>query len=228
MRLRARDNGQETSELSLAVANRENLEREIVSLERALAKAVEGTTKAQHALDNIEGLRNEAAGRLEISRQAAESYAARLEERREELARAFVAELQAQLLEAAELRDDAARRAAEAIAHLITAFERLEAARASTAERTAQMQTRVRHPVDVDPEPAELDEQWARLVDFVTTRAQLRLDEELVEAAASSPGGHDIEKLPEHLQVVAQRRRNERRRPANRAPSKKPESSSSQ
>jgi hypothetical protein len=221
MRLRARNNGQEMSEASLAVANRENLEREIGSLEQALAEAVEEKANAQRALDDLEGLRSETARRLEIARQAAESFGARLEGRREELARALATELQAQLRETAELRDNAALRAAEAIAHLITAFERLEAERASTADRRAEMQARVRRRVDVDPEPPELDEQWARLVDFVTTRAQLRLDEELVEAAASSPGGHDIEKLPEHLQVIARRRRNERMQPANRAPRKK-------
>jgi chromosome segregation ATPase len=221
MRLRARSNGQEKSELSLAVANRENLEREIGSLERALAEAVEEKSNAQRALDDLEGRRNEVAGRLEIARQAAESYVARLEERREELARAFDAELQARLLETAAARDDAALRAAEAIAHVIRSVERLEAARASTAERVAELEARRRRRVEVDPEPAELNEHWAQLVDFVTARVQRRLDEELVEAAASSPGGQDIEKLPEHLQVVAKRRRNERLRPANRAPRKK-------
>jgi seryl-tRNA synthetase len=208
------------SELSLVVATRENLEREIVSLEQALAEAVEESTNAQQALDNLEGLRNEAAGRLEISRQAAESYAARLDERREELSRAVEAELHARLRETAGSRDDAALRAAEAIAHVIASFERFEAARAATAERLAELEAHVGRRVDVDGEPAELDEHWAQLVDFVTTRAQLRLDEELIEAAISSPLGHDIEKLPEHLQVIAQRRRRERARAASRSPRK--------
>jgi chromosome segregation ATPase len=219
--------GEETSELSLAVANRENLEREIASLEEALAEAVEETANAQRALDDLEGRRNEAAGRLEIARQATESYEARLDDRREALARAFEAELHARVLETAGERDDAARRAAEAIAYLVASFERLDAARASTAKRIAELEAHAGRRVEVDPEPAELDEQWVQLVDFVTTRAQLRLDEELVEAAASSPGGHDIEKLPEHLQVVAERRRNERMRAASRAYRKRRKSSPS-
>jgi chromosome segregation ATPase len=209
------------SELSLVAATRENLEREIASLEQALAKAVNETSNAQDALDNLEGLRNEAAGRLEISRQAAESYAARLDERREELSRAVEAELHARLRESVELRDEAALRAAEAIAHLIASFERLEAARAATAERLTELEAHAGRRIDVDGEPAELDQHWALLVDFVRTRAQLRLDEELIEAAVSSPLGHDIEKLPEHLQVIAQRRRRERTRAASRAPRKK-------
>jgi hypothetical protein len=41
----------------------------------------------------------------------------------------------------------------------------------------------------------------------------LRFEDELVEAAASSPRGtYDIEKLPQHLQVLARQRRAERLR----------------
>jgi chromosome segregation ATPase len=220
MGLRTRGNEQKTSELSLAVANREHLEREIVSLEQALAEADDERANAQRALEDVEGLRNEAAGRLEIASRASESYAARLAERREELARLLDAELQARLRETTASRDSAALRAAEAIAHLIESFYRLEAARASTAERIAEMEARGRAPTDVGPEPADLEEQWAKLVDFVRARAQLGLDDELVEAAASSPTWHEIEKLPEHLQVVARRRRNERIRAESRAPHK--------
>jgi hypothetical protein len=209
------------------VANRENLEREIVSLEQTLAEAVKETASAQHALDHFDGLRNEAAGRLEIARQAAESYTARLVERREELVRAVEAELHTRFLETAAGRDDAALRASEAIAQLIASFEQLEAARASTAEQQAELEAHVRRTVDVDPEPAELAERWAELVDFVSSQAQLQLDEELLEAAVSSPGGHDIQKLPEHLQVIAQRRRSERTRAASRAPRKRRKSSAS-
>jgi len=216
MRLRARNIGQETSEVSLAVTNREDLQRDISSLEQALAEAVQATEDAQRALDDLEGLRNEAAGRLQLAHQAAGSYAARLEERRKELAQAVVAELHARVLEAAAARDEAALRAAEAIAHLIASFERLDAARASTGDRVTEFEARAGRQVDVDPEPAELEQQWAELVDFVRARAQVRLDEELVEAAAASPGGYDIKKLPEHLQVIAHRRRRERMAAASR------------
>jgi DNA repair exonuclease SbcCD ATPase subunit len=191
MRLRARNIGQETSEVSLAVTNREDLQRDISSLEQALAEAVQATEDAQRALDDLEGLRNEAAGRLQLAHQAAGSYAARLEERRKELAQAVVAEL-------------------------IASFERLDAARASTGDRVTEFEARAGRQVDVDPEPAELEQQWAELVDFVRARAQVRLDEELVEAAAASPGGYDIKKLPEHLQVIAHRRRRERMAAASR------------
>jgi hypothetical protein len=204
------------------VANRENLEREIVSLEQALAEARDERANAKRALEDLEGLRAEAAGRFEIACRASESYAARLGERREELTRVLDAELQARLRDAIASRDGAALRAAEAIAHLIASFDRLEAARASTAERIAELEAGGRAPTDVGPEPAALDEQWARLVDFVRARAQLALDDELVEAAASSPMGHDIGKLPEHLQVVARERRKERLRAESRAPHKKP------
>jgi chromosome segregation ATPase len=195
---------------------RENLQREIAALEQALRDALKETGKAERALDELEGRRNEAAGRVEIARQAATNYAERLEERRQALARALEAEAQARLLEAVEARDDAANRAAEAIVHLIASFERLDAAREATAERVAETGAQKRRRAEVEPEPEELEQEWTRLIDFVSGRAQLLLDDELVDAAASSPGGHDIDKLPQDLQVVARRRRTERLRAANR------------
>jgi chromosome segregation ATPase len=203
------------------VVDRQNLEREVASLEQALAQAEEDSATAEHALDELDGLRGEAAGRLEIARQAAGSYAARLEERREDLQRAVEAELHTRTLDAVAARDEAALRAAEAIANVFAAFEQLETARAATADRLAELEAHVRSRIELDPEPGELDEQWAQLVDFVKRQAELRLDEELVEAALSSPLGHEIEKLPEHLQVVARHRRQERRRAARPSRNKK-------
>jgi len=57
----------------------------------------------------------------------ADDSAARLEQRRQDLALALEAE--AQILEAVPTRDDAADRAAEAIAQLIVSVERLNRAR---------------------------------------------------------------------------------------------------
>jgi chromosome segregation ATPase len=189
--------------------NRETLQREIATLEQALGKAVKATGKAERALDELEGRRNEAAGRVEIARQAVTNYGERLEERRHALARALEAEAQARLLEAVEARDDTANRAAEAILHLIASFERLDAARAATAERVAETEPHLRSRAEVGPEPEELEQEWTRLVDFVSRRAQLRLDDELVEAAASSPSGFEINKLPQELRVIARQRRRE-------------------
>ena len=192
------------------MANPKNLQREIASLEKALSDAVKETGNAERSLDELEGHRNEAAGRVAIARQAATNYAARLEECRQALA-------QARLLEAVGARDDAANRAAEAIAHLIASFERLDAARAATAERVEETESHSGRRAEVGPEPVELEQEWTRLVDFVSSRAQLRLDDELVEAAASSPGGFEIDKLPEELRVIARRRRTELFRRASSA-----------
>jgi chromosome segregation ATPase len=193
----------------------ENLQREIASLEQSLRDAVAHTEEAEHQLDSLEERRAAAEGRLAIARRAATDYAARLEDRRQELARALEAEAQARLLEVVAARDEAANRAAEAIAQLIDAFERLDAARAATAERAAETESRLGRRLEVGPEPASFDQEWARLIDFVRARAQLSLEDELVEAAAASPLGHEIANLPEHLQVVARRRRDERMRAAS-------------
>jgi hypothetical protein len=193
----------------LVMANRDTLQREIASLEQALGDAVKETDKAERALDELEGHRIEAEGRLAIARQAATNYAGRLEERRQALAHAIEVEVQARLLEAVGARDDTANRAAEAIAHLIASFERLDAARAETAERVEEAEPHLGRRAEVGPEPPELEQQWTRLIDFVSRRAELRLDDELIEAAASSPSGFEINKLPQELRVIARQRRRE-------------------
>jgi chromosome segregation ATPase len=191
------------------MANEMNLEREIATLERALRDARKQTDTVEAALDDLEGHRNELAGRLASARQAAG-----LEQRRQELALALEAEAQAKLVEAVDARNDAADRAAEAIAQLVVAVEGLEAARAATAERVAETASyRGRHPT-IDPEPENFEHEWTRLVDFIRERAQLALDDELVEAAASSPLGFEIDKLPDHLQVIARQRFREKSRSA--------------
>jgi hypothetical protein len=193
------------------MTNGEDLQREIASLEQARREALDEAEEAERVLADLEGRRDAAAGRLEIARSAAANYAARLEERHQALAEALKAAAEAKLLEAVDARDDAANRAAEAIAHLIASFERLDDARAAVAERLAETKSHLPGHAEVEPEPAHLEQEWARLVAFIRTRAQLRLEDELVEAAASSPrGSYDIDKLPQHLQLVARQRRAER------------------
>jgi chromosome segregation ATPase len=195
------------------MTNGEDLQREIASLEQARREALDEAEEAERVLADLEGRRNETAGRLEIARSAVANYAARLEERHQALAEALKAAAEAKLLEAVDARDDAANRAAGAIAHLIASFESLDDARAAMAERLAETKSHLPGRVEVDPEPAQLEQEWVRLVAFIRTRAQLRFEDELVEAAASSPRGtYDIEKLPQHLQVLARQRRAERLR----------------
>ena len=172
------------------------------------------TDTVEAAINDLEGHRNELAGRLASARQTADDYAARLEERRQDLALALEAEAQAKLLEAVGARDDAADRAAEAIAQLIVSVERLEAARAGTAELAGETASYRGRPPAVEPEPENFEHEWTRLIDFIRERAQLVLDDELVEAAASSPLGFEIDKLPEHLQVIARQRFREKGRSA--------------
>jgi chromosome segregation ATPase len=193
------------------MANGENLQRQIATLERRLRDAINKAETVETALDDLEGHRNELAGRLAIARQEAADYAARLEELRQELARALEAEARARLLEAVGARDDAGNHAAEAIAQLIVSFERLDAARDELAQRVAEAESHLQRRPHVEPEPEKLAEEWARLIEFIGTRAQLRLDDELVEAAASDPTGFEIKKLPQHLQVLARQRRLDRR-----------------
>ena len=197
------------------MANGENLQRQIATLERGLRDAINKAETVETALEDLEGHRSELAGRLAIARQEEADYAARLETLREELARALEAEARARMLKAVGARDDAGTRAAEAIAQLIVSFERLDAARDELAERVAEAESHLQRRPHIGPEPEKLEQEWARLIEFIGTRAQLRLDDQLVEAAASDPTGFEITKLPQHLQVLARKRRLDRRmRPA--------------
>jgi chromosome segregation ATPase len=187
-----------------------NIEREIASLERALRDAVKQADTVSAALDDLEGHRNELAGRLAIARRAAQDYEVRLEERREALTRALEAEAQARLQESVEARDEAANRAAEAVTQLIDSFNGLNTARDELAEVVTETEAKLGRRVDVGAEPERLESEWARLVDFVRKRAKLDLEDELIEAAVSDPVGFKITKLPEHLQVIARQRRRDR------------------
>jgi hypothetical protein len=168
------------------MTNGEDLQREIASLEQARREALDDAEEAERVLADLEGRRDEAAGRLEIARSAAANFAARLEERQQALAEALKAAAEAKLLEAVDTRDDAANRAAEAIAQLIASFERLDDARAAMAERVAETESHRPGRVDIDPEPALLEQEWVRLVTFIRTRAQLRFEDELVETTSKS------------------------------------------
>ena len=190
------------------MATGESLHQEIETLERAVSDAGKKAETVQSALDDLESRRNELARRLEIARQAAADYAAQLDERRRELA-ALEAEAEAKVVEAVGVRDDAANRVAEVIEQLISSVEGLDAARGELAEHLAEAESRLRRRPAVGPEPQKLEQEWSRLIDFIGVRAELRLDDELVEAAASSPLGFDIKKLPRHLQVIAHQRRRE-------------------
>ncbi len=57
------------------------------------------------------------------------------------------------------------------------------------------------------PEPAQLVEAWERLVESVRSKIDERLEDEVVESAARSFAGYEIEKLPEHLRTAARTRR---------------------
>jgi hypothetical protein len=58
-----------------------------------------------------------------------------------------------------------------------------------------------------DREPPGVNQARELLVGLVRQWLDRELERELVEAAARSPMGHEIEKLPEHLRALARERR---------------------
>ena len=104
-----------------------------------------------------------------------------------------------------ERRDVAGLEAAGAID---TALDRLAAfGRLQAAIPAARAEVAPGYDVSVRAEPEELEQAWERLVAVVRERIDERLEDEIVDAAAHSVAGHGIGKLPEHLQALARRRR---------------------
>ena len=184
----------------------ENVENEVQELRAELEAARARTAEYETALQDLDRQQSAAAGRLELARRQAAEYSARLETRESELAEARRREETYDAFRAVvERRDVAGLEAAGAIdtaLDRLAAFGRLQAAIPAAREEVAPG-----YDVSVRAEPEELEQAWERLVAVVRERIDERLEDEIVDAAAHSVAGHGIGKLPEHLQALARRRR---------------------
>jgi chromosome segregation ATPase len=184
------------------------LEKDISAVERDLKAAASQAREAEDALERLKASEAEAAGRLALAERAKADLEQRLaqlhgslrEAEREAAAQAF--------RDAVAARDRAAEEAAKAIAGVIAAIAALDDAR-DTIEQLRRETVRVgaELPDSVPGDPAMFVEEWARLEQLVRQKAQMQLERDLVEAAATSSMGHAIKDLPEHLQHLARERR---------------------
>ena len=196
----------------------ENLQSEIVELEREMERLKASARDAETVLQSLEEQRAETVGRLQLARQAEADFQERLLERRAALEEARREAAVAALGEAVNRRDQVAEKAAEQLARALEHLRDLDRAReeANAARQELLELVDGRGPADLPPEPEVLVERWNALAAHVRRGIEEQLDDELIDAAARSPMGAAISDLPRHLQEAARRRRQQLMRAVSR------------
>jgi DNA repair exonuclease SbcCD ATPase subunit len=185
---------------------RADVEKEVEGLRAEFEALQNRAAEYAESLEELGRQQSEAAGRLELARRQAQEYRALLEAREAELAETRRQEAAYEAFRAAVASRDAV--GLEAAAAIDAALDALrEYARLEAALPTAQKGVATPYDFTVPGEPEPLRAAWERLVAAARTRIVEKLDDEIVDAAARSLAGHDIGKLPEHLQVLARERR---------------------
>jgi DNA repair exonuclease SbcCD ATPase subunit len=185
---------------------RADVEKEVEGLRAEFEALQNRAAEYAESLEELGRQQSEAAGRLELARRQAQEYRALLEARESELAEARRQEAAYEAFRAAVASRDAV--GLEAAAAIDAALDALrEYARLEAVLPTVEKGVAGSYDFTVPGEPEPLQAAWERLVAAARTRIVERLDDEIVDAAARSLAGHDIDKLPEHLQVLARERR---------------------
>jgi hypothetical protein len=197
------------------VGARSSVNRDRDELGRALASAAELRKKALERLQTAEARLQELAeqqdvtrGEMSIAQRAVADLTDEISRLQQSLAEAEVDEARERVAAAVRRRDDGAAEAATAIDNLLTLLKEIEEHRRAVVEAQKELRAVTATPGPPPPrEPSVLDEPLGRLEAFVVARSDARLIEDAVTAAAKSPSGVGIKKLPEHLQELARQRR---------------------
>jgi DNA repair exonuclease SbcCD ATPase subunit len=185
------------------------IEKELVRLEKELQRVVYLARKSDAALAALEEQRDEYMGRLQLARRAEEDVKRRIDEKRDELQRAEDEAVIENYERAVGERESAAERFASTASAAVAALREYKAAQESVAHAVKAVRSRpgAGRSVKSEAEPAIVAESVELLVDIVRKRLDTDLERDLVEAAARSPMGYDIKNLPTHLQALARERR---------------------
>ena len=185
------------------------IEKELVRLEKELQRVVHLARKSDAALVALEEQRDEYLGRLHLARRAEEDVKRRIDEKRVELQRAEDEAVIENYERAVGERESAAERFASAAGAAVAALREYEAVQESVGHALKAVRSRpgAGGSVKSEAEPAIVAGSVELLVDAVRKRLDTDLERDLVEAAARSPMGHDIKNLPAHLQALARQRR---------------------
>ena len=173
---------------------------------RAELEAVQARANEYEAtLEELGRRKDETAGRLALSQRQTAEFASRLEVREAELEEARQRMLYDDFLDAVKGRESAGLDAAAAIEDALASFAAYDRSYDDVAAARAEVGPG--YDVTDPPEPAQLVEAWERLVESVRSKIDEQLEDEVVESAARSFAGYEIEKLPEHLRTAARTRR---------------------
>jgi chromosome segregation ATPase len=185
------------------------IDKELARLEKELQRVGHLARKNDAALAALEEQRVEYAGRLRLAQQAEEDVKRRIEEKQVERQRAEDEAVIENYERAVGERESAAERFASAAGAAVAALAEYEAAQQRVVDALETVRSRRAGGTSIksEGEPTIVTQSLELLVDVVRKRLDTDLERDLVEAAARSPLGYDIKKLPAHLQVLARQRR---------------------
>ena len=185
------------------------LEREVAELSEALREAATREREYGQLLDELESRQTETVGRLALARQQVTDFEARLTARQADLEAARTEAAQATFERTIAGRDAATLAAAADINALLVKLNDLE----TWAEQLAEIKSSLGREgvsVEIAAEPDEFVDAWRTLSQFVRSKLEEKLEDELLEAAIRSANATAaIARLPEHLQELARQRRRE-------------------
>jgi DNA repair exonuclease SbcCD ATPase subunit len=188
---------------------------ELAQLEEHLQQVREAAEESNAALARLEEQRVEREGQLALARRAEEDLGSRIEEKRAELERAEAAATVEAYDRSVSTRNAVAEKVASAVEAAVAALGEYDAAQERVGKawetvlrsRFAAGGSRTGKIPESGREPTVLTEAFETLAGVVRERLDGELERDLVEAAARSPMGNDIPKLPAHLQALARERR---------------------
>jgi chromosome segregation ATPase len=185
------------------------------ALEQRREEAEARLRQSEARLAQLEEEQNSLHGELNLGRRALADLDSYHEQLQEEFRLAEIEEARELLDRAVEERTAASEAAAAAARELRASLERLTAARKAVTETRKALRHLVPGPQPlVEPEVSSLDDEWTSLAPLLEQELNLRLQMQVVAAAAESENPQDALSLPRHLQVLVQARRDELRRRA--------------
>jgi flagellar biosynthesis chaperone FliJ len=193
----------------------DELRKQVEQLEQELERAQQEAAETDAALAALDEQRRAREEQLELARRAEVDFVRKLDETRDQLARGQAEAALETYRSALAAREAAAEQfaaAGEAVAAQRRAYEVAqervaEAWRDVVAHRHTATDAAVGELESPDDQPPTVQEAREKLVELVRDWHDRELEHDLVEAAARSPMGHEIENLPSHLRALARQRR---------------------
>jgi hypothetical protein len=193
----------------------EAITNQLAQLEEHLQQVRQVAEESHAALATLEEQRVEREGQLTLARREEEDLSRRIEEKRAELKRADAEAAVEAYDRSVSARDAVAEKVASAVQAAVAALGEYDAAQEDVGtawetvlrSRSAAGDSRTGKIPESGREPTVLKKAFETLAGLVRERLDGELERDLIEAAARSPMGNDIPKLPAHLQALARERR---------------------